>query len=65
MYDPKRRRIGLRPARPEEKNSYRLSCYGDLSVPCKSLFGFYGVAITQTRRYHDPQVIDGVLIVDL
>ncbi len=65
MYDPERRRIALRPVSPEEENSYSLSPFGQLCVPCKSLFDFYGVTITQTRRYYDPKVIDGVLVVDL
>ncbi len=65
MFDPERRRIALRPVSPEEANSYGLSVHGDLSVPCKSLFDFYDVRIVETRRYYDPKVIDGVLIVDL
>ncbi len=65
MFDPERRRIALRPVSPEEANSYRLSGHGNLSIPCKSLFDFYGVQIVETRRYYDPKVIDGVLVVDL
>ena len=64
MYDPERRRIALRPVRRDEPNSFDVS-YGDLQIPCKSLFDFYGVEIKQTRRYHDTRIIDGVLIVDL
>ena len=65
MYDPERRRIGLRPVSATEKNSYGLGRHADLSIPCKSLFDYYGVSITKTRRYHDMKVIDGVLVVDL
>ncbi len=65
MFDPERRRIALRPVSPEEENSYELTPFGQLCVPCKSLFDFYGVQIVETRRYYDPKVIDGVLIVDL
>ncbi len=65
MYDPERRRVGLRPCSPGEENSYELSHHGQIAVPCKSLFDYYGVEIRQTRRYHDPKVIDGVLVVDL
>ncbi len=65
MFDPERRRIALKPVSPEEANSYGFSCYSDLSIPCKSLFDFYGVQIVAARRYYDPRVIDGVLVVDL
>ncbi len=65
MFDPGRRRVALRPVSREEENSYELTPFGQLCVPCKSLFDFYGVQIVQTRRYYDPKVIDGVLIVDL
>lgn len=64
MYDPERRRVALRPASPEEENSYDTS-FGTVQISCKSLFDYYGVEIKQSRRYHDPKVIDGVLIVDL
>jgi hypothetical protein len=65
MYDPDRHRLGLRPASPEEPNSYRLPQHSGIGIPCKALFDYYGVQITASRRYHDPKVIDGVLIVDL
>jgi hypothetical protein len=64
MYDPERRRIAFKPVDPSEENSYPLDRHGT-GIPCKSLFDYYGVEIKQTRRYHDPKVIDGVLIVDL
>ena len=63
MYDPERRRIALKPADLKEENSYRLD--RNPQIPCKALFDFYGVEITQTRRYHDMKVVDGVMIVDL
>ena len=62
MYDPERRRIAFRPVDSSEENSFDLH---GCQIPCKSLFDYYGVEIKQTRRYHDPKVIDGVLIVDL
>lgn len=65
MYDTERRRVGLKPCSPEEANSYQLSYHGQFAVPCKSLFDYYGVHIVETRRYYDPKIIDGVLIVDL
>lgn len=64
MYDPERRRIALRPVSRDEPNSFDVS-FGDVQIPCKSLFDFYGVEITRTRRYYDSKVVDGVLVVDL
>jgi hypothetical protein len=64
MYDPERRRIAFKPVDPSEENSYPLN-RSNIGIPCKSLFDYYGVEIKQTRRYHDPKVVDGVLIVDL
>ncbi len=69
MYDPERRRIALKPVECNRQychaNCYHLSPHGNLQVPCKALFDFYGVEIAQTRRYHDMRVVDGVMIVDL
>ena len=64
MFDPERRRIALRPVSLEEPNSFDIH-FGNVQIPCKSLFDHYGVEIKRTRRYHDPKVTDGVLIVDL
>ena len=64
MYDPERRRIALCPVGLEEPNSFDIHL-GNVQIPCKSLFDHYGVEIKQTRRYHDPKVIDGVLVIDL
>ncbi len=64
MYDPERRRIGLAPCSPEEANSFDAH-RGNVQIPCKSLFDYYGVEIKQSRRYHDPKIVDGVMIVDL
>lgn len=64
MYDPERRRIALRPADPDIRNSFELN-RGNAQVPCKALFDYYGVEIHETRRYHDPKIMDGVLVVDL
>jgi hypothetical protein len=65
MYDPERRRIALKPCSEEEENSFDIGYAGNVQIPCKSLFDYYGVEIKQARRYHDAKVIDGVLIVDL
>jgi hypothetical protein len=64
MYDPERRRIAFKPVDRDQENSYPLD-RRNIGIPCKSIFDYYGVEIKQTRRYHDPKVIDGVLIVDL
>lgn len=64
MFDPERRRIALRPCSPDEKNSFDVR-FSSGQIPCKRLFEFYGVEIPQTRRYHDPKIIDGVMVVDL
>ncbi len=63
MYDPERRRIALKPVPRDEENSYALHRHPALS--CKALFDYYGVEIKQSRRYHDPKIVDGVMIVDL
>jgi len=34
-------------------------------VPLRNLFSYYGVEIVETRRYYDPKVVHGVLVVDL
>lgn len=65
MFDPERRRVGLRPCSEDEANSYELHRCGQFTVACKPLFDFYGVQIFETRRYYDPKIIDGVLVVDL
>lgn len=65
MYDSERRRLGFKPCDPEEANSYDISFSGNVQIPCKSLFDYYGVEVRQTRRYHDPKIVDGVLVVDL
>lgn len=64
MFDPERRRIGLRLVRLDDPNSYPVGPR-DTQIPCKTLFDYYGVEIKRVRRYHDPKVADGVLIVDL
>ncbi len=65
MFDPERRRLAFRPAEDADpKSCYELR-WGNPYVPCKSLFDFYGVEIKRSRRYHDPKVIDGVLVIDL
>jgi hypothetical protein len=65
MFDPQRRRGGLKPTNPEEANSRRLSRSGPVQIACKKFFEYYDIHAAETRRYHDPKVIDGVLVIDL
>ena len=53
MFDPQRRRIGLKPVSPDVENSYDLSGQ-QVQMPGKKLFDYYGVTVTQRMRYHDP-----------
>ncbi len=70
MFDPRRQRLGLIPTAPEDENSFETGWRPDyypsaLQLSCKKLFDFYGIEIAKSRRYHDLQVIDGVLVVDM
>ena len=62
--DPKRNRLALIPTNPHEENSYALDARG-AQLSCKKLFDYYGISITETRRYHDLRMLDGILIVDI
>ena len=64
MFDPKRGRLALIPTHQDDQRGHRFS-YNQGQVSCKSLFDYYGVSITESRRYHDFEIIDGVLVVDL
>ena len=57
--------MDLKPVSPETENSYALDPDDQLQISCKKFFDYYGVSIGETRRYHDPKVVDGVLVVDL
>lgn len=63
MFDPERRRIALKPVSRDDPWSYEL--HDHAVITCRKLFEYYGVEIAETRRYYDPKIIDGVLIVDL
>lgn len=65
MFDPERRRIGLKPVSRDDPQGYELGYHSQVAINCKKLFEYYGVEIVETRRYYDPKVIDGVLVVDL
>ena len=66
MFDPKRKRLGLVPTHEDDENSYYLGGYSSAAqLSCKKLFDYYGLSITETARYHDLQMIDGILVVDL
>ncbi len=64
MFDPHGKRLGLLPADEEDRTAYKLG-FGQAQVSCKRLFDYYGLVIAETRRYHDPRMIDGILVVDL
>ena len=63
MFDPERRRLALKPVSLDDPQSYALNDHA--AITCRKLFEYYGVEIVETRRYYDPKVIDGVLVVDL
>ena len=60
-YDPKRRRLGIIPASKDDPNIYYASTSPQLS--CKRLFAYYGITITEARRYYDLRMVDGILVV--
>lgn len=69
MFDPKLRRIGLKPVERDTgeasagDSSYYLLGAGQL-MPCKAFCEYYGVPLNETRRY-TPKLVDGTLIIDL
>ncbi len=66
LFDPKRRRLELKPVRAgETKNSSELNSHSQVQIACKKLFDYYGISIGEAWRYHDLKVIDGVLVIDL
>ncbi len=65
MFDPERRRLALKPVSRDDPQSYEMHGCSQVAITCKKLFEYYGVEIVETRRYYDPKVIDGVLVVDL
>lgn len=68
MFDPKLRRIGLKPVERDADRGVHSSYYfldgGPKVVPARKVCEHYGVPLGETRRY-TPKLIDGVLIVDL
>jgi hypothetical protein len=64
MFDPKNKRLGLIPTHPDDDSAYSIGTFQP-SVSCKKLFDHYGFEITESRRYYDPRIIDGILVVDL
>ncbi len=65
MYDPKRQRLGFVHADPDDANSYDVGYWSNTQLSCRKLFEYYGIEITESRRYHDLQVIDGELVADI
>ncbi len=64
MFDPERRRLALKPCEPDEPGAYSFE-HQQTDLPLRNLFRYYDVRLVETRRYYDPKVIDGVLVVDL
>ena len=64
MFDPKNKRIGLIPSDPDDAASFKLG-WGQGQVSCKKVFQYYGVEITESKRYRDFKILDGILVVDL
>jgi hypothetical protein len=65
MFDPERRRLGLKPVSSDDPQGYEMHRCSQVAISCKKLFEYYGVEIVETRRYYDPKIVDGVLVVDL
>ena len=67
LFDPHRRRIGLRPVGADHPRGRKLiggSRNGYASVGARKFCQYYGITLGETRRY-TPKVVDGVLVVDL
>jgi hypothetical protein len=68
MFDPKLRRIGLKPVERDTArgvhSSYFLLAGGGSVIQCRAFLEHYGVRVNETRRY-TPKLIDGALIIDL
>ena len=65
MYDPKGRRIGFVVTDPEAENSYEVRYTSGTQIQCRKFLEWYGLEVSETTRYTDLRVIDGVLVVDL
>lgn len=68
MFDPKLRRVGLKPVERDHEraaySSYYLLDRASDVLPCRRFCEHYGIPLGETKRY-TPKVIDGVLVVDL
>ena len=67
IFDPERRRLGLVPTDETDPNSYYIGpsgWYPD-SISAKKVFDYYGIDVTEGRRYENLEVVDGILVVDL
>jgi hypothetical protein len=38
---------------------------GTLIGVCKRLFDYYGISTNEAKRYHDLQVVDGIMVVEM
>lgn len=68
LFDPKLRRVGLKPVERDADRAAYSSCYfldqGQKLIPARRFCEHYGIPLTETRRYR-PKLIDGALVVDL
>jgi len=65
MYDPKHKRLGLVPTNPDDANSYQLRGRTGTQLSCQKLFEHYGLTYTEARRYHDLQMVDEIMVVNM
>ncbi len=68
MFDPKLRRIGLKPVERDTDRAVHSSYYllnrAQHLLPARRFCEHYGVPLGETRRY-TPKLIDGVLVIAL
>lgn len=66
MYDKDRGRLGFVPADPDAANGFLWPtrfCAGQLAT--RRFCDHHGIAVAETTRYYDLELIDGVLIANL
>lgn len=63
MFDPERRRIGIKPISADHADCWELD-WGHTQISCRKFFEYYGLTPAETTRY-TPKIIDGVLIIEL
>lgn len=68
LFDPKLRRIGLRPVERDAERAVHSSYYfiepATRIIPARRFCEHYGIPLAESRRY-TPGFVDGVLVIDL